>query len=393
MAKKKSIRKKTVTKRRFPANIINSRLRAVVTVLLVAALGIYLLVFTSALNNNSRPADNPGRGLHYGTLHYETSGPCADGEISDKAANGMPSCAHLDPGPEGVDVRQRNLHVEQDSAKEVAYDKAHPPRAADAPADGTVPTVGGGEDVLSAGSLGAVSPRAIQCSGTGADGRRVQLMYVYSSTKTNRINYLYPYFVGYAQRMNAVMYNSGVNGGGARLIRFVTNSASPCGLSVRTLAVTGDINSASNIQAQLKSHGFSSNSRKYLTWVDGGTNCGYGANWADSSASATNYNNTYTNYAYVWHPCWNYGEPHELMHTLGAVQLNSPHHTSHYHCYDQHDVMCYNDGSGIAMKIVCSTSYVWIYDCNHDDYFAPKPVAGSYIATHWNIANSDYVYP
>jgi hypothetical protein len=37
------------------------------------------------------------------------------------------------------------------------------------------------------------------------------------------------------------------------------------------------------------------------------------------------------------------------------------------------------------LHIVCSDFEH--FDCNHDDYFHPSPAAGTYIATHWNIAH------
>jgi hypothetical protein len=91
---------------------------------------------------------------------------------------------------------------------------------------------------------------------------------------------------------------------------------------------------------------------------------------------------------------------HELGHNIGAVQANSPNHSSGHHCIDEWDVMCYDDdGSGSATVLTepkpCSdgSAAAQYFDCNRDDYFNPSPPAGSYLATHWNTYNSVFLCP
>lgn len=72
---------------------------------------------------------------------------------------------------------------------------------------------------------------------------------------------------------------------------------------------------------------------------------------------------------------------HEALHTLGAVQHSAPHSDSGPHCYDQYDVMCYFNNH----QYLCESPAK--LDCGKDDYFHAAPAAGSYLATHWNVAS------
>lgn len=76
---------------------------------------------------------------------------------------------------------------------------------------------------------------------------------------------------------------------------------------------------------------------------------------------------------------------HEIAHNQGAVQESAPHASGYGHCNDGTDIMCYPDG-GYTSNYTSTTCANSPFDCGHDDYFSPFPAAGSYLATHWNLA-------
>jgi hypothetical protein len=95
---------------------------------------------------------------------------------------------------------------------------------------------------------------------------------------------------------------------------------------------------------------------------------------------------------------------HEITHNLGAVAWSAPHTThkagesaQYSHCWDGEDVMCYPDGSNMAHvydATICPQAGGAIpqtFDCGHDDYYNPAPDPGSYLATHWNVYDSDFM--
>lgn len=75
---------------------------------------------------------------------------------------------------------------------------------------------------------------------------------------------------------------------------------------------------------------------------------------------------------------------HELLHTLGAVQLSAPNSTGEFHATDYGDVM-----ATYREPALCANADT--IDCNQDDYFNRQPAPGSYLADHWNVARSPYL--
>lgn len=101
-------------------------------------------------------------------------------------------------------------------------------------------------------------------------------------------------------------------------------------------------------------------------------------------------------YGLVIPGCWadkGRAAAHELVHMLGAVQRDAPHVTAAGgHCADGFDLMCYDNGAGNGCTTTaCPADQRLLLDCGRDDYFNPKPAPGSYLATHWNIAEFGFL--
>lgn len=362
-------------------------------IVLFGALGLYFLVNTYAMPAmRGVPANDAARGLNYNGLRRDPEGPCGpDGFKVEKAnENADHACTHPDPGPKGVDLRERDKAIDKELTDLAAYDAKY----MTAGEDGTIPegapafeaaNVNGGY------SLSEIAGRAWPCIGTGTDGPRVRWLYVYKAGNTNRLGSLRDNFAAIARRVNAVVYNSSMaSGNKPQKVRYATNA--DCSLRIAAVAITGDINNFGNIKTQLRNAGYNRSDRKYIVQVDAAGNCGLGDLYVSDTNSATNPNNGGNMFAASWRPCWNYAEPHELGHTLGAVQNTAPRSTGGFHCNDGNDVMCYDDGTARSnMTHPCPASIKnWMFDCGFNDYF-DRGTENAYVSTHWNIAESQYL--
>jgi hypothetical protein len=376
-------------------NLLGSKLFMLAAIIVFAGVGTYFLALSHA---DPAPHNNAAKGLVYDGLVPITKGVCS-GQFQDSHPYVAPnsstkSCTHPDPGPAGVDVRVRGKQIDAQLAAQLKFDAKHPPKAAgakDQPAPMTTAA-----DIGSQGSLSAVTPNLQPCVNAGSTtSYSVRLVYAYPAGGNNRYGAVNDELRTIAHRVNAVMYNSSIsNGGDGRQVRFTTNN--DCSLSFVQDAISGNINDFGNIKKQLIAQGRTSSYHKFLVWVDGGSGCGISDAPVDSTAKPTqdNWANYGGTFSVIWHGCWNYAEPHELMHSLGAVNYSAPHATSGAHCYDEHDVMCYDDGTAHStMQVICpNTVNIWRYDCNHNDYFNSNfPISSGYLSSHWNTANSRFL--
>jgi len=289
-------------------------------------------------------------------------------------------CTHgADPPPKGVDPSQ-------------PFDPAKPRRV------GLIlpePAAAGGGTPASAS--GAVRAR---CYGDGTSGNRVQAIYARPANQPDRYSQVVGSIRQWAAEMDAVFQASADKTGSVRHVRFVTDPG--CNIVVDNVVLSNS--GADNLEttsAELAGRGYNRFDRKYVVWMDATELCGIAAYYVDENSSQTNFNNGVTGVpgpvARIDSGCWGFAsqgesvEAHELMHSLGAVMPGAPHSSPAGHCDDGADRMCYLDGTVVTLLSICPAAAGAVFDCGDDDYFNPKPPAGSYLARAWNSANSSFL--
>jgi hypothetical protein len=225
-------------------------------------------------------------------------------------------------------------------------------------------------------------------------------VYARSASGSDRFATYAASFRSWASRMDQVVNQSAAETGGTRHIRFVTDTG--CNPVIDRVTLSGSaMSNFGTMVSELRSLGYQRSDRKYLVWADTNVYCGISHIYVDDRHDPTpgvNDNNGAARnpgtIGRVDNGCWglsNLVEAHELAHVLGGVQPSAPNATPSYHCTDESDRLCYQDGSGGTMRQVCPTWHETLYDCNHDDYFSTAPARGSYLSTHWNTASSAFL--
>lgn len=236
----------------------------------------------------------------------------------------------------------------------------------------------------------------IRCDGDGSSGYRIQALYVRASDTLDRYNEYLASFRTWLAETDLIFQTSAAETGGIRNIRFVQSSDCVPTVEEVVLPATGD-DDIGQTMTELGAQGYARTDRKYLVFMDAQVYCGVGTMWFDDSASADNLSNFGPDYARVDAGCWSGSvSAHELTHGLGGVQNSAPNSTyrqnSGGHCTDISDRMCYADKTGVILTQNClSQEHDLRLDCNHDDYFNTNPSPGSYLATHWNTANNQFL--
>jgi hypothetical protein len=249
-------------------------------------------------------------------------------------------------------------------------------------------------DRVSAANLSVTEhPYQVDCNGDGISGKRVQVMYVRTADVADRYAESVDAIRRWATEVDVIVQASARKTGGHRQVRFVMDGN--CQINVLSVVLaanaTGDFRS--HILA-MRALGYDDPNRKYLMFVDANVFCGIGSIQADSQPGAANRSNHTAGYARVDRHCWGGATAaHELIHTLGGIQRDAPNSSGGWHCVDEYDIMCYLDSARApAIQWRClDRGYERLLDCNHDDYFHTAPPPGSYLATHWNVADSPFL--
>lgn len=250
------------------------------------------------------------------------------------------------------------------------------------------------------------------CYGPGTDGDRVQLIYAFPDGSRDNSRAWIPSITNtWVPNIEATVRRESKSMGREIGIRFM---APGCRLEVAVVRLPAATADGKDPQLQfgriiegLAAQGFDSHNRKYLVWFEGkntGGVCGWGTVVPlDETPLPTNVHNgvlpehvASPNVAMAYGPtCWGRGgtgalvETHELFHVLGSVLQSAPNEDGTAHCIDGPDIMCRQRSKNV-LNADC-LGPVEVLDCGKDDYFNPRPVAGSYLSSHWNTANSSFL--
>lgn len=221
-----------------------------------------------------------------------------------------------------------------------------------------------------------------------------------------------PQIVAGVLQANAVVYANAMEFGVPMRWKVLCDETGALRIDAVTLSVTASQASFGTIANDLLTRGYGNAVEKVLVFYDGSwAGCGgcggYSTIPGGDEASEANANNFgWGSYSVVFMgnygtlPYWVTDEVilHEVTHALGGVQPSAPNSSGGWHCNDGWDIMCYSDGgSKSAYGARCFpvghtfAGAAMPYDCGNDDYFHPAPAPGSYLDTHWNVAQNRFL--
>lgn len=291
------------------------------------------------------------------------------------------------------------------------------------PADPTIASeytaVGSASASIAEQGASPVVPSTPNCYGTGMDGKRIVIIAAGTKDKpiTDQDKALIQTAVGqmestliwnsYTQNPDKVMHWRFFQGSDCKPIIITATQAADYynDLSVFTYA---SLHQDSGIAAAANSASQMADGQglipHFLVFTrSGGNACGQsdfntGGGLENSSAFSFVYGATPTDRSGT--QCWNgFVALHETMHAKGAVDFTSPHTTLFGHCFDEKDLMCYDDrGGAVPMQNICpATSFDdwradYLLDCNADDYFSVKPDADAVFNPNWWLGQTGLVH-
>ncbi|GAA0319379.1 hypothetical protein GCM10010302_68200 [Streptomyces polychromogenes] len=349
-----------------------------------------------------KPANEDAKGMVYDGLDTAPKGDRCAGVYRTEAG----LCTHgPDAPPKDVDIKADVQPVVK--SKAAAADPAAPASADPAATDGggrpqdapaadarnvaanaKAPAPPTGGQAVATGPAG----QTVQCDGDGTTGNRVQVVYAHGPGRDRYAEYAAS-FRKWAVDADMIYAASAKETGGIRHIRYVT--AADCTPSVLNIELPDSaLAEFSATNNALAGKGLNRRDRKYMIFADTQVYCGIGTFNGDERHGQDNLSNFGPSYGRTDSGCWGgHTAAHELGHNLGAVNNSAPNTSRGAHCTDEYDVMCYSDTPYYPqMRYVCNNQAKEnILDCNHDDYFHTSPQAGSYLATHWNIADNQFL--
>jgi hypothetical protein len=227
-------------------------------------------------------------------------------------------------------------------------------------------------------------------------------VYMYPTDKPSRFAEFAAMFQADAKQANdrlGAMYGRGVRfdyrAGGFLDISVVKSKANSKKI--------GSGNQFSVVSTELTNAGFTNPNKKYVVWLDAGSNyCGQGTLYQDTRRSAANYNER-RSVAIVYRPyattngeggfCRGRVLLHEMGHNMGALQQVAPNAFDGAHCDDDNeDVMCYTSAATFDSGSLPQ------FDYNNDDYWdgiadSTEPFAPATKLSWWAVNLSKFVCP
>lgn len=235
------------------------------------------------------------------------------------------------------------------------------------------------------------STAEIPCVGDGTTGPRVQVLLVGSKEQLDEVS-TSAHSTAHADATAAtaraadVFARSAQHRGGQQKLRLVTQS---CELVLEQVAMPeATMETFAGMRTELLQRGYNRTDRAYLVFAIPTHYCGVAAMKRDDSAGPGNVNNQGPVFARVDRNCWGLPhsvEAHELVHAFGGVQPGAPGATQDGHATDVGDRLAASGGTA------CHDEVGPLLDCSGTSYFHPNPPAGSYLATHWNVADSAFL--
>ena len=236
--------------------------------------------------------------------------------------------------------------------------------------------------------------RALSCFGTGTEGNRLQALYVTEGSPSLTTQDRAAIELGMISTQTIYANSSAAVSEDLLIPRWVHGPDCEPSIEVVTVA-PGTLDGFGSTVRAITALGFDRPDRKYIVWADADRLCGIAAVSLDDRKNQNANDGGQPGYARIDRGCWAHQGvvvAHEVTHTLGAVLPSAPNATTLGHCTDEHDIMCYDDGSDMPMQVVCpNRGGELLLDCNNDDYFHPSPAPGSWLHAHWNVADSSFL--